>query len=267
MMVPTSLYPLRQELLDAFHPDDAFYYPSEPHAYQALTIDGMAWTSLLMGAAQKVGDVDMVDYCVRFNGTIMNVAPNARIYAPLQVREDWKRSEDIWGMWYYEKPQSFAGPAALYWARNQGVEVNGKWEPSDPTATAKLFVSLGWFFGHLVKWVGWLEQHINSMFLAHLLLDKRPAGSMMWLCEGNPFFSYIAGRRVTVEYPDPRRYINGETVYRGEIVPLNKRKPSSWIYRVDPRKEYVDVSGEGYGEKAYTRIWQLTAEYLQTTLG
>lgn len=266
MMVPPELYAVRQELLDSFEEENGYYYSSKPYGYSNF-IDGMAWVSLLAGASRLVGDTEMELKCVRYVQTIMNVGPDARSYAPMQVTESWVQSTTIDNMWYYPKAQSFAGPAALYFARNQGVNIDGTYDVSDPTSTAKLFCSLGFLFGYAVRYLSFLEQHINSMFLAYLLRDKKPASSMLWLCEDNPFFSYIAGQQLATTYPDPRRYIHGETVVRDEVVPLSKRKPSTWIFRLDPRKEYIDMSGDGYQPNAYTRIWELTAEYLQTVLG
>ena len=92
---------------------------------------------------------------------------------------------------------------------------------------------------------------------------------MLWMCEENPFFSWIANRVCQLEYPPDRRYTKDESKNRSDVVPLAKRKPSAWIWRTWPKSEYL-WDGEGipqYREYSYTPTAYLVAVYLQQELG
>lgn len=250
----------RKLVLEAF--DEGTYYYSQvtPFGYTNW-IDGMAWVGLLCGASHKVNDVELAQKCELYLGRLLEIGEDARNFAPMQVANDWFRSAKVTGYWYKKKPQSFAGPAALRFAIDSGAHLN---DPFGVKGTARLYVRLGWFFGHGAKFIKWLRQHINSVFLAHLILEKRPAKSMLWMCEGNPFFSFIAGEKCEVEYPSLYRTSEGHSEDEDEIVPLKDRKPNSWIFRNWPKSRYVrDGTIQTTG---YTPIWQVVAYYLQSTL-
>lgn len=253
----------RMKVIRAFDAETFYYYSSYPLAYSNF-IDGMAWVGLLCGAALKVGDTIVSDLCVKYLRRLLEVGTNARTFAPLPVEDDWIQSDFIEGFWYKQKAQSFAGPAGLTFAIQCGAPLQC---PYDVKSQAKMMTYAGFPFGILVKYISGLEQHINSMWLAHLILNKKPASTMKWMIEENPFYGYIAGKKISVTYPNESRYLNGETVRRDFIVPLEWRKPNTWIFRNYPYDEFVDTSGTHERcATQYTPIWMLTAEYLQSTL-
>jgi hypothetical protein len=250
----------RELVLSAFNPDNYYFSQVLPFGYTNW-IDGMAWVGLLCGASYKVGDTELAEKCELYLNRLMHVGPDARNFAPMPVTEEWIKSTKIEGIWFKQKPQSFAGPAGLRFAIDNGAHLN---DPFQIKGSARRMVFCGWAFGYLVRWIHWLRQHINSMFLAHLILDKRPASSMMWMCEENQFFSYIARKKCSVEYPPLNRTSSGHTVETDEIVPLAECKPSSWIFRRWPKSRYLR---EGTPQSSrYTPWWQVVGDYLQSTL-
>ena len=250
----------REKVLSAFHPETFYYSHVLPFEYDNW-IDGMAWVGILCGAAYKVGDTELAGKCEKYLKRLLEVGKDARNFAPTQLKNDWKPSKTIQGYWYEEKPQSFAGPAGLRFAIDNGASLN---DPFQIKSRARLMVLGGWSFGYLVRWFSWLRQHVNSMFLAYLVLGKKPPTSMLWLCEDNPFYSYIAGVKCETVYPDMHRMSEGETVERSEVVPLCKRKPSSWVFRQWLKGEYIREGDQKLSE--YTPAAELVGFYLQSTL-
>lgn len=250
----------RKKVLEAFDPETYYYSQVLPFGYNNW-IDGMAWVGLLCGASYKVGDRELAEKCEKYLERLLMVGKDARNFAPMQVSSDWKESETLPGYWYKEKPQSFAGPVGLRFAIDNGAHLN---DPFRIKSRARWMALVGGLFGYLVRWVGWLRQHVNSMFLAYLILGKRPPDSMLWLCEDNPFYSYIAGKKCSTTYPDMRKTSGGHTVDRSYIVPLCMRKPTSWVFRQWPKSEYIR---EGVPQNsAYTPAAELVGDYLQSTL-
>lgn len=247
-------------VLSAFHIENYYFSQFVPFGYTNW-IDGMAWVGLLCGAAHKVGDTELAQKCELYLNRLMYVGQDARNFAPMQVDGSWVKSEKLEGFWFKQKPQSFAGPAGLRFAIDNGANLN---DPFQIKRKARWMVLGGSAFGYLVRWVSWFRQHINSMFLAYLILGKRPARSMLWMCEGNPFFSYIAGEKCSVEYPSMYRTSGGRTVERDQVMPLSKSKPSSWIFRRWPKSEYLREGVQN--TSGYTPSWQLVGDYLQSTL-
>ena len=254
----------RQKVLEAFESSTFCYSQVLPLQYTDF-IDGMAWVGLLCGASRLVGDKELAKICENFLSRLLAVGPDARNFAPKQVTSEWIKSPSLEGFWYREKPQSFAGPAGLRFAIDCGAPLNDPFQIKSKSRMMTLFGGLfGFALSHSIPWLSeGLRQHINSMFLAYLVLGKRPATSLLWLCEGNPFFSYIAGIKCSVEYPDPTSMSEGHTVEENALVPLKDRKPSSWIFRDWVKSRYVR---EGTVSQTYTPIWQVVGDYLQSKL-
>ena len=251
---------VREEVLKAFHPETYYYSQFLPFGYTNW-IDGMAWVGLLCGASYRVGDRELAGKCELYLNRLMIVGKDARNFAPMQVEDNWLPSKSLPGYWFKQKAQSFAGPTGLRFAIDNGAQLN---DPFLIKNQARWMVQGGWAFGYLVRWVRWLHQYLNSMFTAYLILGERPASSMLWLCEENPFFSFIAGKKCLGTYPDMRRTSGGYTEERDHIVPLVQCKPNAWIFRRGPYSEYVR---EGVTQDAsYTPTAQLVADYLQSTL-
>lgn len=252
--------PARPKVLEAFNKDN-FYYSHVLPAKFSDFIDGMAWTGILCGAALKVNDIEIADLCRGYIRNILKVGKDARNYAPLQVKEDWVPSTTMPGFWYTVKPQAFAGPAALTFANNCGAGIE---TDLDVKLQAKMMVAGGFFYGILAKHISALRQHIDSMWFAHLMLNKKPSSTMLWMTEENPLFAYIAGKKQTVTYPDPHRFTEGVTAAEKSIVPLKDCEPSAWIFRRDPFNRYTRAGIPMQQE--YTPIWQLVGDYLQDSL-
>lgn len=260
-----NLQQARKATLDAFDKNTLVYYHSKPYQYSNF-IDGMAWVGILCGAAYKEGDLELARMAERYLNRLLLIGPNARNFAPEKVDDSWKESPTIDGYWYKEKPQSFAGPVGVYFAKKMGanIDIPESSKLPDPHGTARLFTLIAPIFGHLVYYIPWLRQHVNSMFLAHLLLDKKPPESMEYLSKENPFFSYMFAIPCVVSYPEVSRYSQGRTVTQSNIVPLRDRKPSSWVFRNWPYDLYIK-EGEVLPIE-YTPIWMVVGEYLQNTL-
>jgi hypothetical protein len=231
----------RDLLVSSYDRDTGIYYHEIPKRDTDL-IDGMAYLSMLT----KVGPTPL----------------SARNYATKQVNAKWLPSS-VDGFWYYPKEQAFAGPAGVIFANNQGgVQVD------IPTSTtlrnAKLMVMGGFLFGIVAKWSESIRSSLNSMFTAHLILGKKLSSTMLWACDENPFFSYIAKKRCSVPYPPTSRYTTPEESVEKNIVPLANAEPSAWVFRRDPFKRYIP-NGVPV-DKQYTPIWQVVGDYLQSTL-
>ena len=250
----------RKQVLEAFHLETYYYSHTLPFGYTNW-IDGMAWVGILCGACHKAGDREIAQKCEKYLERLLLVGKDARNFAPMKVTDAWVASPTLPGYWYKEKPQAFAGPAGLRFAIDNGAHLN---DPFQIKSQARWMVRGGFAFGYLVRWFSGLQQYLNSMFTAHLILGERPASSMLWLCEENPFFSFIAGKKCSVTYPDMRRTSGGHGEGRDHIVPLAQCKPSAWIFRRDPKDEYIR---EGVSQgSAYTPAAQLVGDYLQSVL-
>lgn len=255
----------RADLIAALDPSTGYYSHTLPFAYNSGFIDGQAWTSIAWGACLLVGDLELAALFETFNLRLLGVGPDARNYAPAQLSQDWIHSTDLPDYWYLVKPQAFAGPAGIHFAIKCGAKIPDhlmKRVP-DPIGNAKLMVMAGFAFGLLAKY-DFVQQYCNSMWTAHLLLGKKPSSTMMWMCEENPFFSYIAGKKCNVPYPLSTRYTEGTETKEKKIQKLSDCTPSAWVFRRDPFKRYSKL-GQPQAQ-SYTRIWQLVGDYLQSTL-
>lgn len=224
----------RSQVLEGFR-EDYTYSHVLPFEYTNF-IDGMAWVSTLWGAALLVGDDEIAAHCGGFIWNLLEVGPDARNFAPFQVKSSWVMSPNQPGYWFKRKPQSFAGPAALRFAINQGADI----EPSrvvDVRGQAKVFRALAWPFGYLIRYVKPLRQHINSVMFAHLIAGARPPKSMHFLAHNNPLYSWLYKERCEALY-------------------LNT---GPW-----PAKDYP--GNAEIKTQTYTPVCQLAAEYLQSTL-
>lgn len=259
-----NTFEARSLVLQAINPDNFYYSHILPPAYTNW-IDGLAWGSLMRGAALLKEDFELASLFYEYTERIMTVGKDARNYAPIKVDEDWLMSSIMPGFWYKRKPQSFAGPVALKWS-NRCAKLRNKPQVEDPfdiDVKAKLMISTGWLFGSLCRWFEYPRQHINSYWLAYLYFGKKPPKAMLWMAEENPFFSFIAGQKCVVEYPNYCRVSEGYEVVRETVVPISKCEPSAWIFRRDPFREYVR---QGSITKCYTPIWQVVGDYLQEML-
>jgi hypothetical protein len=252
--------------LAAFNIDTGYFYNEKPYRYNGF-IDGMAWVSILAAAANRVGDTELAEKSRVYVQRIIDVGKDARTYAPFQVDSDWKQSSAIPGYWYLEKPQENAGPLALKFAMDSGVNFNVPDYLKKKIDSALRLRYLGIPFGIAAKYVGGVRQHIDSMFLSYLAAREKPAFTMKWLCEENPLFSYVFKKRCFVAYPKDRRYVNGESKEESIIVPFAEAKPSIWPFRRDPYSRYFDASGTGtLTEDSYTPIYKVVGDYLQSLL-
>jgi hypothetical protein len=250
----------RAQVIEAFDGAAGGYSNVLPRACNNFQ-DGLAWVGMCWGACLKVKDHEVAELCERFCKVLLEVGKDARNFAPVQVDSDWVKSTTYPKLWYVSKPQAFEGPAALEFAIQCGAQIKS---PFNPGPTARFMVATASAFGWMSKWSSWLRGYLNSMWTAHLVLKKKPASSMLWSAEENPFFSYIAGNKCDVAYPSMRRYLKSSETSEKKVVPFQKAKPSAWPFRRDPFNSY---SGDGEQEQeSYTPIAQLVGDYLQRTL-
>lgn len=252
--------------------------PEEAHAVSQVLpfqynnwIDGMAWCGIACGACHKYGDLEIANLLVRYLANLVLVGEDARNFvlvdarnfAPEPVSNDWIQSTNIDGMWYRKKPQSFAGPVGLYYAIDCGAGISPGWVKS-PYFRARVFTWFGSWFGSLVRHFSWLKQHVNSMFLAYLLLHKKPPQSMQWLAYDNPFYSYIYGIPLSTQWPGLCHYSDAYVEDCSTLVPFSDREPDSWVAKNWPYKKYVR-NGDPL-PRSYVPFCELAGRYLQSTL-
>ena len=250
---------VRQEVIDAFDPNDYYYYHTTTKEHSDF-IDTMAWVGLCCGAAYKAGDTEVAKLCENNLKQILKVGYDARNFVNRKLNDKYIESTTMPG-YFYRSGQSFAGPAGLQFAIENGADLQS---PYDIGSKISWFTFSGSFFGFFARYITSLRQHINSVFLSYLIENDRPPKSMRWMAEHNPFYSAICRKIVIEEYPPMNKTTEGKTVERKEIVPLVLRKPSSWLFRGDPYSEYVR-DGDPM-DWSYTPISQLTADYLIETL-
>jgi len=170
------------------------------------------------------------------NFIVVTVGKDARNFAPERIKDSWKSSPVYNGLWFKQKPQSFAGPAAYHWAIEQGTPLPYDMV-QDVKSTARWICTLAPLYGWLVKYVSPLRQHFNSFMFAHMLLGKIPPDSMKFSIQDNPFYAYLYG-------------IKESRTYSMHV--------SAW-----PAKH---VWGTEEKSKTYTLVCQLASNYLQSTL-
>jgi len=187
---PTEI--LRQQVIDAFDTENHYAFSHVmPHKYTNF-IDGLAWLSILAGSANLVGDNKVMKYCDKWCCFLLEISKDARNFAPVQVDDNWKPS-NVAGIWYKEKPQSFAGPCANQWRHGDRSVFNVK-----TTAMALTFIAP--VYGHLVRWIKPLRQHLNSVMFAHMLLNRKPPSSLLFAAKNNMIYSYLYGIKCEAHY-------------------------------------------------------------------
>jgi hypothetical protein len=253
----------RQDVLGAFDATGGSFRHVMPYRYTDF-IDGMAWVGVLCGASMKAGDAELSEKCVTYLQSLINVAKDARNYAPTQVKPEWKASTNMPGYWYKEKAQASAGPLSLQFAVKCGAAITVPDYLKDKWKSADRLSMLGWAFGFMCKPISFLRQYTNSIWLAHLATGKKPASTMLWMCQDNPLYSYIAGKKCSAEYPDLHKTSMAETVEKKDIVPMAKREPDIWVFKNWPYDEYVR-SGQVAAEQ-YVPLCRVAGDYLQSTL-
>jgi len=254
----------RDLLLNAYHPDNFYYYHMSTKKYDSGFIDGMAWNSLGIAAAHLVGDTELEKLMGGYLYNLVMVGPDSRNYAPEKVGDNWVQSPTVPGYWYKKKPQSSAGPLGMYFANRVGANVKFEGDLKKKAEASLQLTKVGFPFGVAVRYVSGLRQHINTMFMAYLAKGKKPPFTMSWVADGNPFFSYIFGKKCEVEYPPLTANRDGRSVTQKKVVPLKDRKPCSWIFRIYPNNKYIQ-DGELL-DQSYTPIFRVVADYLQSTL-
>lgn len=147
-------------------------------------VDGLFHLSMLGGAAKRAGDGELLRASVAWLNRLLSCGPDARSWyvAP----HDGYEPEGAY--WVKRSPQSFAGPAALQWAGLPGLVPE-----EEQRDKARLLCAVAWPFGWLCRSVRGLRQHVSSVMLAHLLLERRPPASMRFLAVRNPLYSWQFG--------------------------------------------------------------------------
>jgi hypothetical protein len=180
---------LRLRVLSAFTPKGEYSHvlPFRRSGY----VDGMFHLGMLAGAARLAGDDLLEGDACRWLRVLSSHGEARNWFAA--PHEGYEPAGEHW-----VKPgtQSFAGPAAVQWARAQGCNVEA---PEDVRGMARLFCALAWPFGWAIRAIPGLRQHLNSVMLAHLLLDRRPPASMAFLAARNPLYSWQFGTECVVE--------------------------------------------------------------------
>lgn len=260
-----NLSEARDMLLSAYNDVGCYFHrlPMEDDDF----IDGMAWNGILLGAARIAGDAELGVKAFRYLDILTRVGPtpfSARNFSDHCVDSaKWLPSPNINGLWYYAREQSMAGPFGVIFANQCGGS-----QVAIPETLVKMkahaLCVLGLVFGVLARQFPYFRQHLNTVFTAHLICKRKPAFTMLWATEENPYFSYIAGKKITVSYPDVYRTTSMEERVEENVVPLANAKPSAWIFRRDPFVRYI-LNGAPFG-RAYVPIWQVVGEYLQQSL-
>lgn len=253
----------RSIVLGSFDANGGSYRHVYPYRYTNF-IDGMAWIGVLCGACYKAKDTELAAKCVTFLNNLINVGKDARNYAPAQVKPEWKASTSMPGFWYKEDPQASAGPLGLGFAVKCGAPISIPPYLDVKRKSAERLTSLGFLYGFTCKWISSLRQHMNSMWMSYLEQGKRPSSTMLWMCEDNPFYSYVAGKKCSAAYPDMHKTSEGTTKEGKKIVPLKSREPDPWVFKDWPYTEYVRTGQ--VAEESYVPVAQVAGDYLQGTL-
>jgi hypothetical protein len=253
----------RVEVIKAFDSETGYFYNKTPYCYDQF-IDGLAWVGTFVGACLKVGDTEGANRGITYCSNILLVGKDARTYAPTQVKPEWKASTTMPGFWYYEKPQEAAGPLGLKIALNHGATITVPPYMNDKITSALSLTRYGWAFGVVARYVKAIRGHANAMFMAYLASGKKPPSTMLWLCEENPFFSAIAGKKCDVTYPPRRRFVQGKTKTVNRVVALQNTEPCIWPFRRDPFSCYYDAGSGELTDDAYVPVYKVVGDYLQS---
>ena len=157
---------------------------------------------------------------------------------------------------------AFAGPAAfhlvalLFWGKD--LEAVKK-----PTLQAWMMCKAAPAFGYLVRRLSFLRQHVSSMFLAHMLMEKRPPNSMRWLAYENPLYLYQYGVKWFAKWPQTYRQAGSIEETVSGYSSFKDRKPGQWPAKNLPDKVYI---GRGAPTKKYRPLCRLVCTLLQETI-
>jgi hypothetical protein len=144
-------------------------------------VDGMFHLSMLAGACRVAGDEELRGKACRWLSMLASCGEPARNWAALPH----DGYTPFPGGWWKLGAQSFAGPAAMAWAGLAPAE--------DPRPHARMLCAVALPFGWLCRVVRGLRQHVSSVMLAHLLLERRPPSSMRFLAARNPLYAWQLG--------------------------------------------------------------------------
>lgn len=236
---------------DAFRPEHMCFYSHELPFATTNYVDGMFHVGMMTWAAKE--DIKLRGLGQAYLSSLLACGKDARNFSN-QMMLGWEFDKML-NVWVKRSPQSFAGPVGLYLANQVRFTVIPDWIPN-PTSTARMFVKCGWAFGYAVRWISWLRQHVNSMFLAYLFLDEVPPESMEWLAFDNPFYMAIYKKKYTATWPG-RKTTKGYTVEESSKVPFGAREPDAWPAKNYPYKRYV-ADGESV-KWEYTPICEYVA--------
>lgn len=239
----------RDRVKAAFDPGTGAFSQITPYK-QDHDIDGMAWVSLLAGAAHLAGDTEVEGLARRYLRRLNELSANGgdiRSYGPTKISDRWEpaRLIDVGDVYVLRKEQAFAGPASYLWAQEVGCDLPPLWGDlrDDTRAWSSVFTNglVAGPFGWLSRIFRGLDQHVNSVMLAHLLEGDRPPSSLAWAAHDNPFYQYIYGKVMTTMPKFPIQWdIKGAYKERvGKAVPFDRRPPGPWPAKNHPRSEYI----------------------------
>jgi len=241
-------------------------------------IDGMFHVAMLVGASD---DAEIRIAGVSWLNMLARMGPDARnfYHTSLENQYPWLREWELRGEYRVKvASQSFAGPAALCWAQRRGLlkDYNVRrsysgvkllckgYNVDSPYSKAKFLCYCAWAFGYIVRWMPALKQHINTMFLAHLLMEECPPSSMKWLAYDNPFYLYLYGEKHKTEWPVMSKYSEGNRVDTKSPSKFCERAPGSWVAKNYCMTQYLKI-GEVY-PSAFTPVCQYVVSCLQDSL-
>lgn len=255
-----DLQQLRQKVVQSFDPESGAYSHVTPYKVTHF-IDGMAWVGMLSAAAHMSDDTVIAHLADRYLQKLCNLGSDVRSFSPYKISDRWESRGDLFVL---RKEQAFAGPAALWFAIENGANIDPK-DIKKPEFMSKLLVMTSGIIGILIKYniIASLRQHVNTIMFAHLLQDKTPPRSMKFLTYDNPLYAYVYGElRGTTEWPPLRETENGHTDELKELVPMKDRKPGAWPAKNWPHKKYVP-SGPEIGDE-FTPTCELISYYFGT---
>jgi hypothetical protein len=239
-------YYYRKKVLQAFNVQNGTYR-------HVLTdpviggIDNLGMLSILAGAAKIAGDTQVQQFAEEWCNTCTSISKNCRNF-DVVPHDGWFNT----GEYYWkEKPQCYAGPFGYEWARNQGCNLPKIWD----VPLAKWIAMVPSIF---IRYLGF-KQHLNTCMVAKLLEGNRPGSSWDWAKEDNAFYSYIAGEKCRI--PQMNIYSSKTTKDVKEIVPIQQRQGSQWIWKQWPFTRCIEFT-----DREYTPTALLIGEYLQGSL-
>lgn len=231
-------------------------------------IDNPAWLGFLCGAAYLYKDYELASKCSNWLYKCLSFGKDTRNFGTVKCTYNWEWDEEQ-SLYYTTKEWYSDHKQGLQFAINCGAILENP--HSDTMRNAALIRLISPLFAYIYKYRWFRESSLtrrfkpNSIFGAYLLVNKYPPKCLEYLCEENPFFSAISGKLCNIEYPIPRRFIDGDEVPTEKIMPLACTEPCAWLFRRDPYRKYITKLGV-YGDFEYTPVSEVTGEYLQRAL-